>query len=263
MARTPAPPGPPPRHYRPPGAPPAPPAPLPGIRLGGEPDPTPNDDAGLSAGAAVVIAIVTLLIGVVMGFFLGREFERDEASVGVLSTTSTRPEVATSRPPGDTIPQNPPAAPDAPPSTDLDPTTIGTLENPIPTGQAYVLGLYEIEVLDVDRDAAEELQEFDQFNPDPEPGNRFVIVRVAVRFTDANGVGNPAAIPFFVSDGTSEWQDVESTCGVLPDAITATGLIEQGEEATGNVCFTVPEDAVDGLLLGTEGFKGPVYFALP
>lgn len=217
---------------------------------------------GLGAGAVTTIAIVTLLIGVVIGFFAGRAAEDDAgpAAAPPLTSPSTAP---TTRPPGDTIPQTTAPDPDAPPSTDLDPTTIGTAEDPIPFGQAYVLGLYEIEVLSVERDAAATLRDFNGSSVDAPVGRQHVLVELAVRFTDSSGVGNPASIPLFLSDGTVNWHDFEASCGAVPDSILATGLIEQGDEAIGNACFTVPSDEVDGALLGTEGFSGPVYFALP
>lgn len=266
MPSTPAPPGPPPPHYRPPGTPRPPGVTglggLPGRPLPGTGNPAPPQDRGLGPGAATAIAVVTLLIGIVIGFFVGRASESDPSPSAAppLTSPSTTP---TSRPPGDTIPQSPGTDPETPPSTDLDPTTIGTVEDPIPAGQAYVLGLYEIEVVAVERDAEATLRDFNGGDVSPPLGRQHVIVGLSIRFTDGAGVGNPAAIPLFLSDGVGTWNDYESSCGVVPDSILGAGLIEAGDEATGNACFTVPTDVLDDLLLGTEGFSGPVYFALP
>ena len=221
-----------------------------------------GSEKGLGPGAATAIAVVTLLIGLVIGFFAGRASETDSATrtAPPLTSPSTSP---TSRPPGDTIPQSPSTDPDSPPSTDLDPTTIGTVDDPIPFGQAYVLGPYEIEVRAVERDALDTLREFNGADVEPPLGRQHVLVELAIRFTDASGVGNPAAIPLFLSDGVGTWNDFDATCGAVPNSILGAGLIEQGDEADGNACFTVPVDVIDDLLLGTEGFNGPVYFALP
>jgi hypothetical protein len=262
MARSPAPPGPPPPNYRPPGSPQSgPPSPFFGASTASDRAAVPQNQ-GLGAGAAVAIALVTLLIGLVIGFFVGRASEVDDSTSAAppLTSPSTAP---TTRPPGDTIPPDVPVDPEAPPSTHLDPTSLGTVDDPIPLGQAYVLGLYEIEVLGVERNASSTLRDFNGADVTPPDGNQHVLVEVAVRFTDAAGVGNPSAIPFFVSDGTATWNDFEATCGAVPNSILAEGLIEQGDEASGNTCFTVPTDVVDTLLLGTEGFSGPIYFALP
>ncbi|WP_436792539.1 hypothetical protein [Actinospongicola halichondriae] len=267
MARSSPAPGPPPPHFRPPGVPassgPGSWGTLPGNSpLGVSASPPTPPEGGLGPGAATIIAVVTLLIGIVIGFFAGRASESDDpaAIAPPLTSPSTS---ATTRPPGDTIPQTPSGDPGAPPSTDLDPTTIGSAGDPIPFGQAYVLGLYEIEVISVERDAAATLAEFNGAAIDPPFGRQHLIVEVAVRFTDASGVGNPASIPLFVSDGTGTWNDYDASCGAVPRSILGSGLIEQGDEAIGNACFTVPVDVVDSLMLGTEGFDGPVYFALP
>jgi len=256
MARPPAPPGPPPPHFRPPGTPPAA-VPAPRGPFGAAPAPAPVP-AGIGPGAATAIAGVMLLVGLVAGFFLGRAYDDgDDVSSSPVGTVAPSP--TTSAPPtGDTIPQDP-----NPPATDLPPEAIGTLESPVPVGQAYVLGLYEIEVLAVDRDAAAALAEHDDANPAPPAGDRHVLVEVAVRFTDAAGLGDPASIPFFVSDGTDEWSSLEAGCGSVPEPLAAAGLLELGDEATGNVCFTVPEASVASLVLGTESFAGPLWFDLP
>lgn len=261
MARTPAPPGPPPPHYRPPGSPRPPSAsPLPAPQPAGEPSPS----TAIAPAAATAVAVITLVIGLVVGFFLGRAYD-DDASVATrrTETTGTIPTTTaptTSRPPGDTIPQQPPGAP---PATDLEPDSIGSLDDPVPAGQAYVLGLYEIEVVGATRDATSVLSSFDGTNPAPPDGRQHLLVEVAVRFTDPAGLGSPASIPFFVSDGSGEWFTFDATCGRVPNALADAGLIEQGDEAVGQLCFTVPSDVVDDLALGTESFAGPLYFALP
>lgn len=203
------------------------------------------------------IAVVTLLFGVVVGYFLGRLSDGPQPSAAPPLTSPTTSSV---RPPGDTVPQAPLGAP---PATDLEPSSLGSVEDPIPAGQSYVLGLYEIEVRSVDRDAATRLGTFAPGNPLPPPGRNHVLVEIAIGFTDRNGLGNPASIPFFVTDGDDLWYDFDATCGLVPDDLLGVGLLEAGDEAVGNVCFTVPADAVDDLLFGTEGFAGPIHFALP
>ncbi len=259
MARSPAPPGPPPPHYRSPGAL-APPRPVGERGFGPPPAPPPATDA-IGPGAVIAVAIVTLLLGVVAGFFLGRATEADWNVQSAPPLTS--PATSTSRPPGNTIPQTPPADPSAPPSTDLDPTTIGTLTDPIPVGQSYVIGLYEIEVRGVERNANDTVAAANSANPAPPIGSQHLIVQIAIRFTDSQSLGNPASIPFFVSDGAGRWNDVDARCGIIPDSLLDSGLLEKGDEAVGAACFTVPTDAVDHLVLGTDGFNGPIYFDLP
>ena len=223
----------------------------------------PSSPTGIGPGAATAVAVLTLLVGLVAGFFLGRAYG-DEEPVATRTTGTIAPSPRTStpstRPPGDTIPQQPPGAP---PGTDLQPGTLGSIDDPIPAGQSYVLGLYEIEVRGVTRDAAEVLAEFLPTNPPAPPGEQHVLVEVAVRFTDASGLGSPGSIPFFVSDGDDQWDTTDSRCGRVPDALAEVGFIEQGDEAVGQLCFTVPTDAADQLVLGTESFSGTALVRLP
>jgi hypothetical protein len=218
---------------------------------------------GIGPAAATAVAVATLVVGLVVGFFLGRAYDdREVVGTGAVGTIPQSP-ASPGRPPGDTVPQRPSPAPATPPATDLAPSGIGTLEEPIPAGQAYVLGLYEIEVRGVTRDATALLAEHDAANPAPPEGQQHVLVELAVRFTDAAGLGNPASIPFFVTDGATEWTMFGARCGRVPRPLAETGLLEQGDEALGNVCFTVASDAAGDLTLATESFAGPLYFALP
>jgi hypothetical protein len=222
------------------------------------------DTPGIGPGAATAVAVLTLLVGLVAGFFLGRAYGDDESvatrTTGTIAPSPSAPTSPPSRPPGDTVPQQ---VPGRPPSTDLEPSGLGSLDDPIPAGQAYVLGLYEIEVRGVTRDAGDALVDFEPSNPPAPDGQQHVLVELAVRFTDASGLGSPGAIPFFVSDGDAEWSSFESRCGRVPSALAEVGFIERGDEALGQVCFTVPSGAVDELALGTESFAGPLWFALP
>ncbi|HEY1119145.1 MAG TPA: hypothetical protein VGE43_15640, partial [Acidimicrobiales bacterium] len=238
--------------------------PRPSVGMPLPPSSPPPSPAGIGPGAATAVAVLTLLVSLVAGFFLGRAYGDEESlSTGTTGTIAPSPSTSmpSSRPPGDTIPQQPPAA--GPPSTDLEPGTLGSIDDPIPAGQSYVLGLYEIDVRGVTRDAAQALSDFLPTNPPPPPGEQHVLVEVAVRFTDASGLGSPGSIPFFVSDGDDQWDAAESRCGRVPDALAETGFVEQGDEAVGQLCFTVPAGAVDALVLGTESFSGPLWFALP
>lgn len=254
----PAPPGPPPPHYRPPGTP------RPPLGVPAPPPPRPAGPSGVGPAAATAVAMLTLLVGLVAGFFLGRAYGDDEVAATTTGTIEPSPMAPSgpspSRPPGDTIPQQPPGAP---PSTDLEPDSLGSIDDPIPAGQAYVLGLYEIEVLGANRDAGEALSSFDPASPAAPAGQQHVLVELAVRFTDPSGLGSPGSIPFFLSDGEGEWSSLDNRCGRVPGSLVEAGFIEQGDQAVGQVCFTVPSEAVGDLVLGTESFAGPLWFALP
>ena len=261
MARSPASPGAPPGNYRVPGSPrPLEQPPLVALRAASSPSGRPS---GSGAGSVVAIVLVTLLLGGVIGFFIGRA-TADGDDEQATAPPTTAPSTTAGRPPGNTVPQEPPRSPDAPPATDLPPEQLGTLDVPIPVGQPYVTGLFTIEVTSVDYDASEELQQFSDSNTPPPPGRTNVLVELDISFNESGGIGSPALIPFFLTDGDAEYRDYESSCGAVPDSLALTGaLLEDGQSLTANVCFTVPVEATEDLLLATNGFAGNLHFALP
>lgn len=209
----------------------------------------------------LAIALATLLLGVVVGFFIGRAAD-DATESATASTPLTSPSTApTSRPPGDTIAPNP-TSPTSPtestlPQVDIAPSTVGSIDDPIPLGQTYVLGLFEITVLDADHDATATLGAANA----PSAGSDHLLVEIRIRFTD-NGVARAGSVPFFVTDGTTKWTDLDNTCGAFPESLLDTPPIQRDEDAVGNACFTVPSDVLDAVVLGTDGFSGDVYFSL-
>lgn len=265
MARTPEPPGPPPAHYRPPGTSPSPSTKLLGQPLGQNPSPPPpTPSSDIRFGAVVALAVAALLIGLVGGFFLGRATDSSADETGqqfgppvVDSTTST------SRPPGDTIPQEPPPS-SVPPATELEPTIIGTPDQPIPVGQGYVVGDIEITVDGVDYDANETIREYAPSNPPPPDGQQNLLVSITIEFLGPGEPINTGYLPFALATRTREWSDLDATCGAVPDSLYDGKTIAEGDAATGNTCFTVPIPATEQeLFITTEGFDGPIYFALP
>lgn len=240
------------------GPPDARPAPL--VRHAG-----PTDSSGGSPASVVAaVAIGMLLFGLVFGFFLGRATDNDggNENAGRSQTTTTTP---TSRPPGDTIPQQPPTSAPAgttPPSTDLEPNRIGTPEEPIPLGQPYVIGLYELTVNGAEFDAADTLARHDAGNRPPPAGDRRVLVDVTVAYVDSAGLVDTGFLRFDATDGIDFWSDLDADCGNVPDSMLSGTVLGPGESDDGNVCVTVPERRVDPLYLTVEGFDGPVYFAL-
>lgn len=220
----------------------------------------PPPNKAQSSAALAAVAIGMLVVGLVFGFFIGRASEdSDESSAAPSPTTSP-----TTRPTGGTIPPTPPTTgnPSAPPSTDLEPQVIGTIEDPIALGEPYVLGVFEVTVHAADLDAADALAEHDPANPPAPEGYNRVVVEVTIRFTESDGFTDTSYLPFDVRNGDGTWTDLDAGCGKVPESILSGVLLGPDESATGNLCFTVPIDRVDNLHLTTEGFDGPVYFAL-
>lgn len=201
-----------------------------------------------------------LIVGLVFGFFIGRASE-DSTESSAAPATTTPP---TTESTGGTIPPIPPTStsPSAPPSTDLEPEVIGTGDDPIAVGEPYVLGVFEVTVHQAELDAADTLDQHDPSNPPSPEGYNRVLVEVTIRFTESDGFTDTSYLPFEVRAGEDVWTDLDAGCGNVPQSLLSGVLLGPNESATGNLCFTVPSDRVDELLLTTEGFAGPVYFAL-
>jgi hypothetical protein len=146
----------------------------------------------------------------------------------------------------------------------LEPTIIGRPEAPIPVGQGYIVGDVQITVEGADPDPAATLSEYSSSNPDPPAGQQHLLVSVTVEYIGPGRPINTGYLPFAVATEDDSWRDLEASCGLVPDSLYAGITIAAGEEVTGNACFTVPSAVVgDDLFLTTEGYDGPVYFALP
>lgn len=180
----------------------------------------------------------------------------DDSSSDVEATASTSSTLAT----GGTIPPN--TTTSSPPSTELDPDVIGTVDDPIPLGEPYILGVFEVTVNGADFDAADTLADHDATNPAPPAGERRVLIEVTIRFVESRGFTDTAYLPFEVRSGSDAWTDLDAGCGNVPDSMLTGVLLGPGDAATGNLCFTVPEEQAEDVLLTTEGFAGPVFFAL-
>lgn len=218
--------------------------------------------------ATAAVAVGTLLLGLVVGFFLGRATDADSTATPPPLTSPSR---STTIPPGDTIapfPTTPPTSggqPTDPGSGEdqLPATTLGTREAPIPVGQTWVLGSFELTVLDAELDATETLVDHDARNEPTGDGTHPVLVRLRITFTEDDQLADPSIFEFFVEDGSGEqWLGRDAQCGIVPDDLRFTPFLGSGESVEANLCFTVDDAAADPLLLGTDRLLDAVYFAL-
>ena len=209
---------------------------------------------------AIVGVLAVVLVGLL--WFATRSSGDDDEDAADDETASTVDEGGR---PGDTIP---PAAPTTtgpdgqPPQTSIAPSSIGTVDDPVPVGQAFVNGLYELRVDGATYDADEVLAESNPAHADAPAGQQRVLVELTVSYLEDFGFINTSGLFLSASDGSRTWLDFEADCGPVPDSVLDGLVVEAGESVTGNACFTVPVD-VDPLYLTADGFDGPLYFALP
>lgn len=173
----------------------------------------------------VLIPLTTLIVG----YGLGRG-----TATGDLGRTGSP-----ARPAGN-------AAPIGPGQTSVPSGPGATREQAVPAGQAAIgpLGL-EATVVGYEADAWPAVKAQNQFNQSPGEGFRYSTVRLRVK----NGGKGPGETAVKSSDfqivGSSNRVFVPFTdrCGVIPDELNSA-LFPTGE-ATGNVCWKLPADEKD------------------
>lgn len=132
---------------------------------------------------------------------------------------------------------------------------LGTRDNPLPIGTTITMGDWELSVTDVNLDAAEEIQAENEFNDPPADGRQFVMWEIEATYT-----GDDSGEPWLdfswgvvgSAGNTFDGGGMEDYCGVIPNDIMEAGETFPGGTVTGNVCYSVPSDQVDGSTIRIE-----------
>jgi hypothetical protein len=126
-----------------------------------------------------------------------------------------------------------------------------TREEALPVGETVETAGLRVTVLDIDNDADATLADLDEFPATPVPGARSVLIRLRVEYVGDSG-----------DDTVQVWENDykltgsnnvvydsfgDASCGFLPDRIDAE--LFPGGEIEGYVCFRVPEDETDLILV--------------
>lgn len=154
-----------------------------------------------------------------------------------------------------------------------DPTTttttapedeLGSQSDPVPLGEAFAVGDWEITINSVQPDATEVIAGHDPENPSPTEGAQYVLVDLTAAYVGSDADG---ALPDFelkvVSSSGAEHYAYDTWCGRVPEEFDALTQVLPGEEVTGNVCVEVPAADVSGMLIAVEPWAGgeAVFFA--
>jgi hypothetical protein len=180
-----------------------------------------------------------------------------QAPMATPTDTPVPIDTATPEPPTPTAPPPPTPTPTQPP--------VGTRANPVSRGQnGLASDGWQIAVLDFNPDAWPVVLAENQFNDPPAPGNRMVIVRIAVSNVGADK--EPAWISsadfYFVGSHNVLYSTFgeESRCGVIPDELGEE--LFRGGYAEGNVCFQIPVDETNLRLLYEYAWDDYVFYAV-
>lgn len=142
-------------------------------------------------------------------------------------------------------------------------------EEAAPLGESVDVGSLRYTVLEADLDAAEQIESLSDFPATPAAGRTVVLARVKVEHIGEDG---DDSIEVYESDvkitGSNnvlyDSFDEGVSCGFLDD--TLSGEMFPGGQLEGYVCFQVPEDETDLLLVAEPSFSfddgGRRFFAL-
>jgi hypothetical protein len=127
------------------------------------------------------------------------------------------------------------------------------MDDPIPAGTWAGVGPVDVVVLANETDATDLVLAENEFNVAPEPGNRFVMWRVAVANAGEQTTPLLAAVLFAVAGPSTVVYNTSANCGVVPDQLDEFRDVFPGGTVEGNLCWEVAdEDAEDLVLLVDE-----------
>ena len=167
------------------------------------------------------------------------------------------------------------STPTATPTPTTDPSLGTKRSNPIPYGQKFQAGVFDMQIAAVDTDAWPEIRAENQFNDPPASGYRFVMWTIKVEnargSTDETEWISDSAFKLVGSRGVKyQTYREENRCGIIPNELADS--LYRGGSTEGNVCFAVPTDETGLTFLydtyhddaDGESFKVEVWFhALP
>lgn len=136
-----------------------------------------------------------------------------------------------------------------------DASEMGTRENPLPLGTVITMGDWEVTVTDVMLNANDAVAAENEFNEPPVDGRQFVMFGVDATYKGTES-GNPwldfswgivgSGGNTFSGGGTDDY------CGVIPDDLMEEGEAFPDASVTGNICYSVPSDQVEGSTIRVE-----------
>lgn len=134
-------------------------------------------------------------------------------------------------------------------------------EDPVAFGDSAELEEWTVEIGEVEFDAAEQLEDYEDFNRDPEAGRTFILVTITATY---NGEGSHEIDRTFdrtLWDGADQVGD-DLTDMHIPEPLDRAGPVRHGSTASGNVVFEAPGGDYADMLLEIETAGERHYFEL-
>lgn len=184
-------------------------------------------------------------------------------SAGVADTSSTPPTT------GEVVSTGVSPTTSVPTTTTTTVTSAATetsQDDPAAVGRVVEVGEWRIRVASVTPDATDQLLE-DEFNEPPEEGRQFFVVGLEATYTGTEtGEFWMDLLVNTIGESGVEYQQGVDFCGSVPDSINQVPEVFPGGTITGNVCWAVPSEEADSLVLVAGEFPGfdvqPVFLSL-
>lgn len=137
--------------------------------------------------------------------------------------------------------------------TDTD-VAFGTRDNPLDLGTAIQMGDWTFSITDVNLDATDEVLAENQFNDPPADGRQFVMFNVDATYEgeESGTAWMDFSMAIVGGKGNTFSSGSDDRCGVIPDGLRDHGETFPGGSVSGNVCFSVPADQLDGATIRVE-----------
>ena len=174
----------------------------------------------------------SILLGLIFIAFAGIACDDGGSAPASTATPTAVPPTAT------------PEATATPLPTDTPEPPGSSRDNPVPPGTTVLIPEgWEITVTDYVEDAGRIVQAENPFNDPPEPGQRFVFVRLRAKNVSAGDPPDLGPEHALRLVGAANVARSTEYCGVIPDGFQSLSAdVFQGGEVEGNACFQVPED---------------------
>ena len=129
-----------------------------------------------------------------------------------------------------------------------DEAALGTRDNPLDVGTRIEMGEWTLAVTEVDLDAEDVVLEENQFNDPPVDGRQFVLFTVEATYEGEESATAWIDFSWAIvgSAGNTFSTGSDDRCGVIPDGLRDTGETFPGGSVSGNVCFSVDADQIEG-----------------
>ncbi len=143
---------------------------------------------------------------------------------------------------------------------------VGSRGNPHPGGTTVTVGEWDITVTGVVEDATATVLAENTFNDPPDDGRQFFLVGIEATYEGKTSDLLVVSTSFNVVGPLAVAYTGEDACGVVPDELDAFTEVFPGGTVSGNLCWSVRSEDVEGLELYSQesfSFDGePEFFSL-